>query len=167
MGSFFNKVLKYSLVAVGTYGVIKLYSIGKSIARISKTLPEFVKNLYGESPKFSLEYNNIIYLKVKLGFPKSILEDNTDIEETVIEYIQDFYPALSKCKISVDVYELESADDDESENVEEKNENENESNDENLTENIKEEVKDEVITEEVDDASAEEDIDSENKDDKE
>ncbi len=166
MGSFFNKVLKYSLVAVGTYGVIKLYSIGKSIARISKTLPEFVKNLYGESPKFSLEYNNIIYLKVKLGFPKSILEDNTDIEETVLEYIQDFYPALSKCKINVEIYELESAaDEDESQNVEEKNEDEN--NDENLTEDIKEEVKDDVITEEVDDASAEEDIDSENKDDKE
>ncbi len=137
MGSFFNKVLKYSLVAVGTYGVIKLYSIGKAIARISKTLPEFVKNLYGESPKFSLEYNNIIYLKVKLGFPKSILEENDDIEETVTEYIQDFYPALANCKVEVNVYEIEPKEEN-SEN------NEKETSDEKLnseTENIVDESK--------------------------
>ena len=46
MGSLCKKILKYGLVAFGTYAGIKLYSIGKAIVRVSKTLPEFVKNLY-------------------------------------------------------------------------------------------------------------------------
>jgi len=142
MGSLCKKVLKYGLVAFGTYAGIKLYTIGKSILRISKTLPEFVKNLYGESPKLSLQYNNLVALKmnlkIKLGFSKSIIEDNDDIEETVTDYIQDFYPALSKCRIDVQVYELEPTEENKPENVNEDN------NEDDLTE----EVNDEEVTEE-------------------
>ena len=161
MGSLCKKMLKYGLVAFGTYAGIKLYSIGKSIFRISKTLPEFVKNLYGESPKLSLQYNNLailkMNLKIKLGFSKSIIENNDDIEETVTEYVQDFYPALSKCKIDVEVYELDSTSDIKSENVEENN------NEEDLAE----EVKEEVVEENTEDASEEDVTDSTDKNDEE
>ena len=163
MGSLCKKILKYGLVAFGTYAGIKLYSIGKAIVRVSKTLPEFVKNLYGEKPKFTLDSKNIINIQIKLGFPKNVVENNDDIQETVIEYIQDFYPALSNCKVNVEIYELDATDD----NSEEADEIVNE---DNLPEDNSEEaegiVKEDNLSEEEvvkEDENSNEDIDSNEK----
>jgi hypothetical protein len=163
MGSLCKKILKYGLVAFGTYAGIKLYSIGKAIVRVSKTLPEFVKNLYGEKPKFTLDSKNIINIQIKLGFPKNVVENNDDIQETVIEYIQDFYPALSNCKVNVEIYELDATDD----NSEEADEIVNEDNlPEDNSEEAEEIVKEDNLSEEEvvkEDENSNEDIDSNEK----
>lgn len=161
MGSLCKKVLKYGLVAFGTYIGIKAYSFGKSTMRISKTLPEFIKNLYGDAPKYSMSVRNNLFtinLNIKLGFSKEIIEQNDDIEETVTEYIQDFYPVLSKAKIDVEVYELESQE-------EAVNTEPNESQD-NLSEE-KEEITDEEVNDASENLSEEKVADSADKEDEE
>lgn len=75
-----------------------------SIQGLSKDLPEFFKNSYGDRPKLSM---TIIFkrCKIVLSFRKETLEKNPDLEEKVYEYIDRFYPEISNLKLTVIVDE--------------------------------------------------------------
>ena len=42
-------------------------------------------------------------LGIKVGFSQEILDKHTDIESTVREYVEDFYPELGKGSLDIEV----------------------------------------------------------------
>lgn len=103
MNKFFKNVIVLGGIALATHFGLKTYKRINGIAKLSKSLPEFLNNVYGEKPKCSFT-SSMNMLSIKLGFPQEILDKHTDIETTVQEYIDDFYPELAKCTIDIDVY---------------------------------------------------------------
>lgn len=91
-----------------------------AVKGISEDLPEFVKNSFGERPKFTMR---IIFNKcsIILDLKKETIKKNQDLEEEIYEYIERFYPEISKLKLSVEVRERieidEVEDDEETEEV--------------------------------------------------
>ena len=102
MKKFFQKVFGlafFSLVIVFGY---KFYAKMKSVMKLSKTLPDYLKNIFGEKPRMNLNmtFNT---LEIKLIFSKETLAKEEDLEDTVLEYIEDFYPALSLRHLNIDI----------------------------------------------------------------
>ncbi len=102
-----KKVMKTLFVMGGTalagYLGVKLYKKINSFAKLHKSLPEFLKNVYGEKPAIHITHN-LKTMTVKVGFPQELIDKHTDIESTVREYIEDFYPELNKGTLVIDIY---------------------------------------------------------------
>lgn len=103
MNKFFKKVLVLGGVALAAHFGLKAYKRISGIAKLDKSLPEFLNNVYGAKPKISIN-QTLNLLSIKLGFPQEILDKHTDIETTVREYIDDFYPEMAKGAITIDIY---------------------------------------------------------------
>ncbi|MBP7310462.1 MAG: hypothetical protein KA984_04165 [Candidatus Cloacimonetes bacterium] len=101
-----KKILKALLFIGGTalaahFGM-KTYKKINSAVKLSKSLPEFLNNVYGEKPQMNMN-KTLNSLTLKIGFSQEILDKHTDIETTVREYIDDFYPELAKNNIDISV----------------------------------------------------------------
>lgn len=101
-----NKIVKSLLIVGGatlaaSFG-FKAYKRINGIVKLSKSLPEFLNNVYGESPKVNMN-QSLGSISVKVFFSQEILDKHTDIETTVREYIDDFYPDLGKCAVDITV----------------------------------------------------------------
>ena len=106
MAKFYKKMIWAGAIsAVGFVG-FKMYQRISAIAKLSKSLPEFLNNVYGEKPKININMV-LTSVTISVGFNQDIIESNEDIQSTVIEYIEDFYPALSKIKLNVDVFPVQ------------------------------------------------------------
>ena len=82
---------------------MKAYKRLSGVAKLAKSLPEFLNNVYGERPKLDINrsFNTIA---IKIGYSQEIIDKHNDIETTVREYVDDFYPDLSKCSVDVSIY---------------------------------------------------------------
>jgi hypothetical protein len=103
MNKFFKKALVIGGVALAAHFGLKAYKRINGIVKLSKSLPEFLNNVYGEKPKVSIN-QSLNMMSIKLGFSQEILDKHTDIETTVREYIDDFYPELAKTSVTIDIY---------------------------------------------------------------
>jgi len=90
-------------VAAGYFG-LKLYKKISAITKLHKSLPEFLNNVYGEKPTLHINHN-LKTMTVKVGFSQEIIDKHTDIQSTVKEYIDDFYPELTKGDLNIEVYD--------------------------------------------------------------
>jgi len=103
MKKFFKTVFLVGGSAVTAHFGIKAYRRIKGIAKLNSTLPGFLSNVYGESPRLSMNHSlNLITLNI--GFSQEILDKYDDIENTVREYIDDFYPEIAKCSIDINLH---------------------------------------------------------------
>ncbi|MCB5229937.1 MAG: hypothetical protein LHW44_07750 [Candidatus Cloacimonetes bacterium] len=103
-----KKVFKALLVVGGTalaahFG-FKAYKRISGIAKLSKSLPEFLNNVFGEVPRVAIN-RSLNTIAIRIGYSQEIIDTHDDIESTVREYIDDFYPDLAKCAIDIDVYD--------------------------------------------------------------
>ncbi|MBP7205705.1 MAG: hypothetical protein KBA54_04225 [Candidatus Cloacimonetes bacterium] len=103
MNKFFRKVLVLGGVALAAHFGLKAYKRINGLAKLDKSLPEFLNNVYGAKPKISIN-QTMNMLTIKLGFPQEILDKHTDIETTVREYIDDFYPEMGKGAININIH---------------------------------------------------------------
>jgi len=103
MKKFFKTLFVLGGTAVAGYFGLKLYKIVGSITKLHKSLPEFLHNVYGEKPTLHINHN-LKTATVKVGFSQAILDKHPDIETTVREYIDDFYPELAKNTITIEVF---------------------------------------------------------------
>ncbi|MGI6198866.1 MAG: hypothetical protein ACOYIS_07065 [Candidatus Cloacimonadaceae bacterium] len=94
-----------SAAVLATHFGFKTYKRLSGIAKLAKSLPEFLKNVYGEEPKLAIN-RSFNTMSIRAGFSGETLEKHNDIEATIREYVDDFYPDLSKCSLDIDVYEL-------------------------------------------------------------
>lgn len=101
-----NKFVKSLLVLGGTalaahFGM-KTYKKINGTIRLSKSLPEFLNNVYGEMPKVDIT-RGLSLMSVKVLFSQELLDKHNDIETTVREYIDDFYPDLGKSSVQITI----------------------------------------------------------------
>ncbi len=101
---FFKTLFLVGGTAVAGYFGLKLYKIVSNITRLHKSLPEFLNNVYGEKPTLHINHN-LKTATIKVGFTQAILDKHNDIETTVREYIDDFYPELAKSTIFIEIFE--------------------------------------------------------------
>jgi len=100
---FFKTLFVVGGTALAGYLGLKLYKIVSNITKLHKSLPEFLNNVYGEKPILHINHN-LKEATVKVGFTQEIIDKHADIEATVREYIDDFYPDLAKSKINIEVF---------------------------------------------------------------
>lgn len=103
MKRFFKTILFLGGAAAAAHFGMKAYKRVNGTVKLSKSLPEFLSNVYGEFPKVNIT-RSMNYLKIKIGFPQEILDKHDDIENTVREYIDDFYPEVAKCSVEIDIH---------------------------------------------------------------
>lgn len=103
MKKFFKALLIVGGSALAAKLGFKAYRRISGIVKLSKSLPEFLSNVYGEAPKSSIN-QSMNLLSIKLGFSQDTLDKHDDIENTVREYIDDFYPEVAKCSIEIELY---------------------------------------------------------------
>lgn len=103
MKKFFKALLFIGGTALAAHFGMKAYKRVNGVVKLAKSLPEFLGNVYGEKPKLGINrgFNTML---IKVGFSQEILDKHTDIENTIREYIDDFYPELTKCSIDVNIY---------------------------------------------------------------
>jgi hypothetical protein len=100
---FFKTLFVVGGTALAGYFGLKLYKIVGNITKLHKSLPEFLNNVYGEKPTLHINHN-LKTASIKVGFSQAILDKHSDIETTVREYIDDFYPELAKNTIVIEVF---------------------------------------------------------------
>ena len=100
---FFKTLFVLGGTALAGYFGLKLYKKISAITKLHKSLPEFLNNVYGEKPALHINHN-LKTMTVKVGFAQEILDKHTDIQSTVKEYIDDFYPELTKGEINIEIY---------------------------------------------------------------
>jgi len=108
MKKFFKNTLIVAGVALAAHFGVKAYKRINGVVKLSKSLGDFLNNVYGTKPKVSINsgINTINSTSIKVQFPQEILDKYTDIETTISEYIDDFYPELAKTKINIDIQPL-------------------------------------------------------------
>jgi hypothetical protein len=102
MKKFFKALLFIGGTAVAAHFGMKTYRRVNGTVKLSKSLPEFLSNVYGEFPKIDLN-QTMNYLSLKVRFSQEILDKHDDIENTIREYIDDFYPEVAKCSVDIDI----------------------------------------------------------------
>lgn len=103
MKKFFKTLLFLGGAAAAAHFGMKAYKRVNGAVKLSKSLPEFLSNVYGEFPQMDIT-RTLNSLKLKIGFSQEILDKHDDIENTVREYIDDFYPEVGKCAVEIDLY---------------------------------------------------------------
>lgn len=106
MKKFFSTLFWLIFFAVGGYFIYQFYVRIKAIFNISKTLPQYLKNVIGEKPELDIDYK-LVKVILDLKFAKETIEKNEDIANTVREYINDFYPMFKPDMIEINVLEKE------------------------------------------------------------
>lgn len=102
-----KKLLKALLFIGGTamaahFGMKAFKRVNGAI-KLSKSLPEFLSNVYGEFPVININ-RSLNSMNINVGFTQEILDKHDDIENTIREYIDDFYPEVAKCSVEIDVH---------------------------------------------------------------
>ncbi len=109
MSKFIKKVLWLGAISGIGYAGFKMYQKISAISKLSKSLPEFLNNVYGEKPKINI--NMVLSsITISVGFKQDVIDSNEDIQTTVTEYIEDFYPVLSKVKLNIEVFAIKVSD---------------------------------------------------------
>ncbi|MCB5271753.1 MAG: hypothetical protein LHW56_07890 [Candidatus Cloacimonetes bacterium] len=103
MNKFFKTVLLLGGTAVAAHFGLKAYRRVNGIVKLSKSLPEFLSNVYGESPQINVN-QGMGHITIKVGFSQEILDKHDDIENTIREYIDDFYPEVARCSVDIDIH---------------------------------------------------------------
>ena len=112
MNKFFKGIFTLATVGAFSYVGFKGYKRISSVFKLGKTLPEYLENIIEEKTKVNITMS-LGTVKISVGLTKEALEKNTDIEAHVREYIEDFYPPLSKMKVDISLYELNECEEEE------------------------------------------------------
>lgn len=103
MKKVFKTILLLGGAAAAAHYGLKAYKSVNGTVKLSKSLPEFLSNVYGEFPQVNVN-RSMNYLKIKIGFTQEILDKFDDIENTVREYIDDFYPEVAKRSVEIELH---------------------------------------------------------------
>ncbi len=141
-----KKVITFLAFGLFVYLGVQFYNRVRGLINLSKSLPNWLKNNFGERPTVNIS----MFLKkmtIKIGLSDTIIEANDDIESMVREYIEDFYPGLKDTNIAITIFA--------------KNNTEDESQKEEEPLNETEIVEEEEIVENKEEISVEENVEEE------
>lgn len=72
MNKFFKTILFLGGTAAAAHFGMKAFKKINGTVKLSKSLPEFLSNVYGERPKMSMT-RTLNYIKIGVGFSQEIL----------------------------------------------------------------------------------------------
>lgn len=102
MKKFFKTISLLGGSAIAAHFGFKVYRRIHGLVKLSNSLPEFLSNVYGETPQMDI-HKYLRLISIEVGFSQEILDKHDDIENTIREYIDDFYPELAKCSIDIEL----------------------------------------------------------------
>ena len=102
MKKFFKKILILGGTLAAAHFGFKAYKKISGTAKLSKSLPEFLNNVYGEMPQVNVNHT-LNSTRIKVFFSQKILDKFADIETTIREYIDDFYPEIAKTSVDISI----------------------------------------------------------------
>ena len=102
MKKFFKKILILGGTLAAAHFGFKAYKKISGTAKLSKSLPEFLNNVYGEMPQVNVNHT-LNSTRIKVFFSQNILDKFADIETTIREYIDDFYPEIAKTSVDISI----------------------------------------------------------------
>ncbi|MCK4653195.1 MAG: hypothetical protein KAU01_01995 [Candidatus Cloacimonetes bacterium] len=102
----FKKFLNLAFLATIGYFGYKIYGKIKGVIELDKTLPQYLENIVGEKPKISIN-TTLNKITLNIAFSKEILDKNKDLEDTIRDYIGDFYPMIKLEKLEIVLKEKE------------------------------------------------------------
>lgn len=103
-----KKTIKFLLItgAVAGLGFLSIKYIKRFLEflKLTKTLPEYLRDITHEKPSM----NSFIFLpnriELKIGFSEEVFEGEKNLEDTIMSYIDDFYPILGEMDIKINIY---------------------------------------------------------------
>ncbi len=97
------------LAAVGVAGFFSYRCIRRliEIIKLSKTLPEYLRDIIGEKPDIDCNITLPLKAELSIGLSKETKEREKNLQETIENYVQDFYPLISNMKMVIKIYELQ------------------------------------------------------------
>jgi len=102
MKKFFKALLLIGGTAMAAHFGLKAYKKINGTVKLSKSLPEFLNNVYGEMPKVNIN-QTLNSTTIKVFFSQEIIDKHSDIDTTIREYVDDFYPELAKNSVDISV----------------------------------------------------------------
>jgi len=102
MKKIFKKLLLLGGTVAAAHFGFKAYKKISGTAKLAKSLPEFLNNVYGEMPEVNVN-NTLNSVRIRAFFSQEILDKHTDIDNTIREYIDDFYPEIAKCSVDITI----------------------------------------------------------------
>ena len=104
MKKFFKSVIAVGAVAGLSYLGFKGYKRLNDVTKMSKTLPDHLNELLGETPKVDIN-QKLNSLSIAVGLTANTYENLViDLEEQIDSYVTDYYPNLSKLKLTITKY---------------------------------------------------------------
>ena len=102
MKKIFKKLLLLGGTVAAAHFGFKSYKKISGTAKLAKSLPEFLNNVYGEMPEVNVN-NTLNSVRIRAFFSQEILDKHTDIDNTIREYIDDFYPEIAKSSVDITI----------------------------------------------------------------
>lgn len=106
-----NKILKRSLIiggmAAASYQGFRVFKLAKAALAMKDPLKEFLTVQFGEEPELhcSVMANLVISVSVTAKFSAEILDKYPDIDQSIMDYIAQYYPILFIKRLQVNVYD--------------------------------------------------------------
>jgi hypothetical protein len=100
MKTFFKKVFLVGIISLSGYFFIRIYIKINAAIKLNKNIPEYLKNIYGEDTKVEIKIacrNNTIVIKCS----EELQKKSEIVKETVLNYIEDFYPEFTSSNLSI------------------------------------------------------------------
>ena len=102
MKSGMKKFLWYGFLIFVVFRIIKFVKKMIALKNISGTLPQYLENLIDEKPTMNINLSfNKAFFKIKLS--QETIDKNPELENTIREYITDFYPAFPMDKTTIEI----------------------------------------------------------------
>jgi len=112
MKGIWKKILIFGAVAGVGYLGYKTFRIVNDISKLTKTLPDFLKDILDEKPKVNINIR-LNSLSIAIGLSSEAYENiDIDLDDQIQNYIIDYYPNLAKLKITTQKYIKSSVDED-------------------------------------------------------
>jgi hypothetical protein len=102
----FKKVLTLAVIGSLFYLGYTIYKTIINLIKLQKNLPLYLENITKEKPDISVSYKPKC-LEVSACFSQKTLSQHTDLEQTIVKYISDFYANFPEHIISVEIIDKE------------------------------------------------------------
>jgi len=102
MGKVLKKIILFLIVSVLGYIAIWIYLKLKAAVNLSSSLPQYLKNIYDEEIEVDVSIAFRSY-SVDLLCSADIMDKEDIIKQSVLNYIDDFYPEFNSPFLKVNV----------------------------------------------------------------
>ena len=104
MKKIFKSVITVGVLAGLSYIGFKGYKRINDVIKMSKTLPDYLRDILGERPKIDIN-QKLNSLSIAVGLSAEGYENLVvDLEEQIDNYILDYYPSLVKLRLTITKY---------------------------------------------------------------